>query len=246
MNQDNQLPSQHPSLMLDPVETDTGDAMQRRRQQLMALLRGRWHWALLLALLLGPGLAAAGYFAITPVYTAQGRITISPGEQPGVSAADPIRYYERFIKVQADRLRSPEVIEAALRHESWKKYGGGQTEEDEREFRQKLEVDTSHDSQALQVAFTDEDPQVATAGAEAVLDAYTLIFGRIVNKAVSERLSKLQNDRRQIEQEISRREEQKSQLLQAAGGPGLTERRQNFQAQLSAHRRPDSAGQATT
>src|SRR5690606_4946436 len=57
---------------------DHGDhEARRRRQRLLNLLRGRWHWVAILAVVLGGAFATAGYFSQETLYASAGKIQLT-------------------------------------------------------------------------------------------------------------------------------------------------------------------------
>lgn len=234
MSQEHHPPARQESLAFEEAGHEPPDAAQRHQQQFLALLRRRWHWALALGLLLGGPLAWVGYDSVTPAYRAVGRVSVDPAHQPGSLAETEIRFYDRFLHDQAERMRGQEVIEAALRHEEWRALGRGAniTIEDVREFREELEVSRQREGQSLVLTYTDRDPEAARAGVIAVIDAYQRIYSQRISQTDAHRMRILEQRRDRLESQIEQLERDRDRLLRAAGHGDVTERRQHRQNQL--------------
>ncbi|MFW6059416.1 MAG: hypothetical protein ACODAQ_04505, partial [Phycisphaeraceae bacterium] len=232
MTQDSQLPSQRSSLVLEPMDAETGDSAQRRRQQVLALLRGRWHWAIILALLLGGTLGPLGYFAVEPEYTSTGSLSIAPDQRPDSEVSGGIPLYDRFLALQADRMRSQKVLEAALTHERWQAVGGGSSRQAMRAFNRNLRINVPRNEQQVKIAFTAETPDRAQAGVEAIIGGYRRVFSQEVSRVVNEREAKLQSQHDQLQRDLADQQDRRARLIDEAGGPGVTERLQRLWERL--------------
>lgn len=216
------------TVQVESRATEQDDAA-RQRQQVLALLRGRYHWAVLLALLFGVTAAVVGYMAVTPVYRSSGRVQVAPELSPVLSETDataPIRDYYGYLAEQAGLIKSPAVVELAMRQEVWQQTGRSSSPTQAPIFAANLEVELPrrNQGQSVWVSFRDVDPEVAQAGVRAVLDAYRQIYEEDLRQAEAQRLGTLERSRSRVRQELNTIRGQKQQLLGDLGAQGLAER----------------------
>ncbi len=140
------------------------------------LLRGRYVWAWLLGI---AGAAGGGYLGWTSqqaLYRAEGLILIAPTltspQDPAGTNVMPM--FSAFVAVQAERLQSPEITDAAMHHGFWRETKEGLSPEDYQSFVARRSIVFRPDGQHIQVFFTDPSPDVARAGVRALIEAYKL------------------------------------------------------------------------
>jgi len=146
-------------------------------QQLHALLRGRYHWAILIPLLWG----AVGWLAVQelthPVYRSEGAVQVRAyvppvlWESTGETGVMPMA--RSFAEAQARLLVSEQVLSAALEDPAWKRMDVKQVPESPASLRSMLRVgDPSRESLVIRVTSTHRDPLVAHMATRTVIDAY--------------------------------------------------------------------------
>ncbi|MEX0653264.1 MAG: hypothetical protein WD151_03980 [Phycisphaeraceae bacterium] len=203
-----------------------------RRTSPWSLLRGRLHWAVLLALLLGAGGAVGGYLFIEPVYRSSGLVRISPdvrGVLPDSDVTEPIRHYDSYIDAQVDLMRSRQVIERALQQEAWQRLGRPSTGGYMRVFRNQLEIERSRGSQVAELKFYDMDPAAAAAGAASAILAYQDIYEQQKSQQDARIQNQLYNRRDQLSRELDQLRQRRDEEAGQYGVDGLAHR---YQLQL--------------
>ncbi len=142
------------------------------------VLRGRYPLAIMLGVLLAAPLAVLGYIALPPKYTSTGRINIAP-TRPYIlydnEFTERLSSFDSFVQSQSNVLRSQRVVAAAaengkLRAAGWKPLPDGLVE-----LSKALQVSVPRGGQDIFVSVTSEDPRLAQAAANAVLDEYAKI-----------------------------------------------------------------------
>jgi len=143
------------------------------------LLRGRYLLAIVLAFILGPIGAVAGYMAVTLEYTSNATIRIAPVLPKILFESDQnsmLPMFDSFLQTQVSLLSSRRVIEMAMQSELWKEVGGGYSLEALPAFLKSLSVAQPRNSQLIIVGFSDTNQERARAATEAVVNAYMSVY----------------------------------------------------------------------
>lgn len=152
------------------------NAQPQPLKKLNRLLRGRWLLAILLSAAGAVGGAMAGYKSQIPLYAGQTAVEIRPiiGNLAVLDKAIP--YFQQAVKNESLRIPSDRVISAALQRPEWTTAGGYKYTKDRVSiFQTNLTVTLAKDSSMIQIAFQNENPKVAAAGANAVMKAFEAI-----------------------------------------------------------------------
>jgi capsular exopolysaccharide synthesis family protein len=153
---------------VDDMTAGRVEAVQRR-------LRGRYHWAIVLALLGAISGGIVGYITPTPMYRSTGQIRVAP-VVPRVLYADEqkamLPRFEAFIQTQCDLIAQQQVIHQAMASDAWQQLGRGTSDGEYLNFARNLEAKHPQNTETIYVHFYDPDPQAALAAVNAVLDAY--------------------------------------------------------------------------
>ena len=166
-----------------PGVHSAGDAPKPGENPLLLvhkLLRGRYWLAILLAAVLGPIGAVAGYKAVSLEYTSNSTIRILPVLPKILFDNDQnsmMPMFDSFLQTQVSLLSSRRVIQMAMESDTWRKAGGEYSIEELSRFEESLSVVQPKKSQLIIVGFTDNDPSRAKAATEAVVAAYMKVFG---------------------------------------------------------------------
>ncbi len=190
---------------------------RRRREAIIALFRGRLHWAILLAVVLGSAAAVVGYFSQKPEYQGQGLVVVNPEVEsivntPGTRTP---AYFQSYLKNQINLIMSRAVAERALATDTWKQAisQSGAEPMNDIAFARSIEAElSSANDYNIVVGFTHDDPLVAEAGVNAALFAYQNLFRqleaeRTENKmaGIKSELLKLRQQEAQYTQQINAR-----------------------------------------
>ena len=167
----------------DGYETQTAEEeAKRRREQILALFRGRLHWAVILALVLGTAAGVAGYFSKKPSYAAVGFVKIVP-ELDAIATLEVPVMFRSYVKEQVAAITSYEVAERVLESDNWKAAQDRTNAEPltAADFVDllKAEVDRSSDYN-IAVVFTHPKAPMAAMGVNEAIKAYRELFRRDV------------------------------------------------------------------
>lgn len=146
---------------------------------LFKLLRGRWHWAILLAILLGGSGLYLGYHAQEDLYTGVSLVELKPSINVAVEFEDLSlnESYQNFVRSQMRKLTSLEVVSSAMDKPDWieavSARPAGLAPITVESFVGRITItEPERKETVMTVEFTDEDPKTAQAGMEALLAAY--------------------------------------------------------------------------
>lgn len=156
------------------------DDSSQRREKLMALLRGRLHWAIILSVVLGGGLGYLAFNSVVPMYRSTGEVVV---ERNFVlyRTDDPTsknRWFS-FVKRQQQLLRSREVAERALATDTWQSRGDEAVMWTAEDFSKAIETEIDEknsDKNTFEISFDAPDGITAGLGNRALLEAYSEEF----------------------------------------------------------------------
>ncbi|MFA9479116.1 hypothetical protein ACERK3_12560 [Phycisphaerales bacterium AB-hyl4] len=222
-------------LQLDGHHTASDDHTPRPRP-LLRLLRGRMHWAIILALLLGIAGAVGGYQWIDPIYRSTGSIRVAPSVRPVMEHTGSTRdipHYDAYLDAQAALLRSRQVVERAVQHEAWQRLGRGGSDPWVQYFRNQLNVGRSRGSQVMSISFYDGEPIAAAAAVEAAIQAYHNFYQQQEARADEQILHQLYLRRDRLNSDLARLRNRRTEIAGQYGVEGLSRRYQLQLEQLS-------------
>jgi Mrp family chromosome partitioning ATPase len=166
------------------------------------LMRGRWHWAVILGVLLAGGGVYLGYNFQKPEFTAFSEITIKPNygvalELQDISLNDP---YWNMVGEEMDRLQDPETAELAMARDEWQNAvtlsDPSFAQMSPMKFAESIELFAPQKNDfTMEVNFISEDPLIAQAGMNALLEAYRELAIEVQDDVMNSNL-KLLNDRK--------------------------------------------------
>ncbi len=181
-------------------------------KKLLRALRGRLHWAILAALLLGAGGSFVGYRVMPPEYTSAGLIEIKPVlpkilyENEHNSA---IPMFDAYVNAQAQLMSSRRVIDMAMQSDRWKQTGRALNPDQVALFIENLQVQKARRGNTITVTFNDSEPDVAVAAVRSIIDAYERIHREqeaqedtLVIRRLEERVTSLNREVEGIQTQI--------------------------------------------
>ncbi len=179
---------------------------RRRREAIISLFRGRLHWALLLAMILGSAGAIAGYFSQKPIYQGEGGVAVRPEVDSlyDTKVTRTPRMFASYVKSQIGLIGSSEVIERAMVSDTWKQALGdaGAEPMSPAAFGRSLESDLLPRSDYnIVVTFTHPSPAVAKAGVNATLSAYRDVFRHQEDQRTEKKISSINTTLQQLKAE---------------------------------------------
>ncbi len=198
-------------------------------------LAGKWHWAILLGLILGIGGSYAGYNAMQPEFRSSGRIEIEQVRRARLydtEVTDGIPAFESFVGGQVALLTSPRIRDAAATDPQLLEAGWPRPPVGVIRLQNRLEVGSPRRSPIIMVSVSDEDPRLAKAAVDAVLRAYERIAIDGAQAEFAQRDRELRNIRDSNQRERDSREERARLLAQEEGTDDLTRRLQQQDAMI--------------
>lgn len=172
----------------------------------MRLLRGRWHWAIVLGLLLATGGAYVGFNLKEPEFEAASDITINPDYGVAVDIADlelddP---YWQMVGKEVDTLTAVETAEKAMQQNAWQEaiaqVDPKFSEMTPEDFVASLDLDAPKKNDlTMEVYFISENPLIAQAGLNSLLKAYRDMQKKGQTTKINRNLKLLQNQKRDLE-----------------------------------------------
>lgn len=161
------------------------------------LLRGRYHWAVLLSILLGTGAAIGGFRLGQKTYQSGGVIRVMPVVPKIMYSVDEkgqMPAFDTFVDAQVTLVKSQRVLSQALDDNAWLPLG--MEKSDQALIKLTNDLDVSRQGDMIWVKATNVDPQVAMVSVNTVISAYKNVYDEI--EAQSD------NNRRELREEYRR------------------------------------------
>lgn len=189
--------------MTDPAEAESEKQINPFKR-LHQLLRGRYHWAILLGVVGALGGAFAGYNLTELRYQANGMIRVRPvvptilyeNEDSGV-----MPMFKAFVDSQRQLMQSPRVVSMAMESEAWRQFDRGLTPEARHAFESSLTIDRAG-GEILTVRFKDTDKDAALTAVEATINAYMRLYGEKDVREETQRLRVLEERRTALSNQL--------------------------------------------
>lgn len=160
----------------------TDDASQRR-EKILALLRGRMHWAVILSILIGGGLGYLGYTSVDPLYRSTGKVRL---ERTGITGKGGDIFdtgaWAGFAREQQSFIVSAPVAQRGLDTEAWKSRPDDAEPFDVGDFAGAITLEmneSNRNDNLFEVSFSAADPTTAEAGCRAAIQAYREEFNAV-------------------------------------------------------------------
>lgn len=203
MNQRNPDKRADMDLFLDEQETRAGGASTF---QLHALLRGRYHWAILLGLALAAAGALGGYFSQGDIYRSTSTIAISPVIQSIIGRADDsiARHFDSWVQRQIAIMAGPKVLEPAMNSDEWQAAAFGPYKSSPTIFANGVIVNHQRGQEVIDISYEAPVPLLAQVGANVVTKAYLEELERSEQSSDSQRLRVLENHRLDLQRRIDK------------------------------------------
>ena len=166
--------------------------------KLHARLRGKYPWALLLAVMGALAGAIWGFHQRQPLYTSTAMLRVQPVlphilYQTDRSGIMPM--YEQYFSTQVKMITSDRVLTLAVQQPEWQALNRGWNPAVQAAFLGGLTVQNPGGTELIDITFADASPYGATAGVHSILKAFLLVYHEQEQAFESERL-KILADRR--------------------------------------------------
>jgi len=216
------------------------------------LLRGRWMWTIVLAVLCAGLGGTLGYLSQKPLYQSSGQIHVRPMLGKilyDTEMSDIMPMFRNYVSTQAEFVQSQRVVTRAFETPEWQAFGRGSGPDALERFEERLSVRVEPSSgRLIEVSFLDADPKAAQVATREVIRSYKEIFGDGDKIDSPERVGLLQDRERRLRAEIARRESSIQAIAGELGPEALEERHQarlDEIDELSTQRRALDASLAT-
>jgi Mrp family chromosome partitioning ATPase/uncharacterized protein involved in exopolysaccharide biosynthesis len=212
------------------AESDTHPATHVRQ-----LLRGRWHWAILLALALGVAAAALGFYSQPAEYQSVGTVRIEPKPDQllyHTPEKDTPYRYDAWFQSQMSRITAPNVLRTAMETDTWQQAIEGIDDPPERkDLAEGIEVEPGQ-GYHVAVTFTTEHEQLAKPAVDAVLQAFELTYHAQGQQEQNRNIRLLEQRQDDLDQRLDQLRDEKDEVAQDLDAAALEERYQFVQDQL--------------
>ena len=177
--------------------------------KLHLLLRGRYPWAIGLAVILISVGGWLGYRLVDPFYSAAAKITVHPRVTFVIHATDKTRTppnFEGYLTTQENKIRTVRVAHIALQslegNAEWQQTRPEGKAETDGEFVGRIGASRRSKESEISISFTDADPRAAELAVKAVVDAYMEVYNQDEKIIELNRLDRLQSERDEKEFEL--------------------------------------------
>jgi len=194
----------------------------RQRQRILNLLRGRWKWVVVLSAILGPGLAVAGFLAKKGEYISAGTILmnqylpqVTEATAPGGKTTD------EFLRVEMALIKSPRVVELVTKDEGWRRIADADLTDDLNAITKGIYIENEPRTNLLNIGFIHEKPEVAEAGARAVMAAHKKAFADKYENFDAKVLRTLRETQTRKQRELINLRTQRDNLTKDVGAENL-------------------------
>ncbi|HVS72499.1 MAG TPA: hypothetical protein VHQ47_14685 [Phycisphaerae bacterium] len=201
------------------------------------IMRGRYWLAILLAVVIGGGLAYYGYKKGQVLYTSTAMVrfrAVMPAilyhnDQNGM-----MPMFDSFVDSQVLLMRSQRVTDMAMQSDDWRALHRPNTPEAAADFVKSLNVwRDERGGEMVQVSFTDKDPNAAMIAARAVIESYQKIYGDSDFGDDSRRMQTLEDRKNSLTNEIKGYNQQIQSIATEFGSDALEETYQYKISQLN-------------
>ena len=204
--------------------SDSGEPMANPLLLIHRLLTGRYHWAILLGLMLAIAGSALTYKSIKLVYTSTGLVRILP-YLPRIlystSQNEAMPMFSAYINSQTALIMSSRTIDLAMQNPKWQALHRGIDAAAKARFASELAVTHKPGSELIYVAYTSKDPVVAQIGADAVIGAYRQLYSHGDSATQSLQISALRERQTVLQNELQSDQDQIASLSSQYGADGL-------------------------
>ncbi len=198
-------------------------------RKIHGVLRGRYHIALILAVILSMMAAGMGYMSADVNYASEGVVQIKPVLQRILYRDEQntlLPMFQQHVRSQIRVIQGPQVLEKALVSDEWKESGHAG---DAGALARGVRVDIDRGTEQLNISFVDTDPKVAQHGARAIVDAFADVYNENEVDSLEQKIQVLENQTNQIKYDIAGL---KDRITAVSGGLGEDELEHTYKMYL--------------
>jgi len=225
-----------PGVSLGPAEPAQDEAQQQPLKKIHQLLRGRYHWAILLGGSLAIAGALGGWFYVQPKHQARGQIAIKtyiPRIMYDTEDTGVLPMSDKFIQDQLQLIESDRIISSAMEDDRWQPYSDGLDSQARADFGDKLRADRLRGTDTIRISFTHTNPDAAEAAVQSVVDAFEQIFRERENNKDQHRFEVLEDRRSTLRGQIDSLDDQIRSVADTADTHNADTLRQMYEFQLN-------------
>ncbi|QQE12527.1 AAA family ATPase [Planctomycetota bacterium] len=194
----------------------------RQTNRVLMLLRGRYHWAIILATVFGLAGGMAGYFRKGNEFQSHAQIRIPQSRDVllynDVDTRFQINTFDSYMESQVQLIKSPQVLNEAIIDPRFEQYFGKLPKATALEIiLHNLVVNHPRKLEVINFAFVNDSPDKAQAGVQSVLDAYLTYTRNEYKKRGSDKINQIRTIRQAEQNKISRLQQEKNFLISEFG-----------------------------
>lgn len=157
-------------------------------------LRGRYHWAILLGVVLMIPCAIIGYFVLPPTYQSTGLVQVTPTipvlvHNTPESSVPPM--FQSYVNTLGQLMKTRRVLDKAVDDDRMRQVGWPRGIEGVAALESRTSVGTARTAHVISVMVEDRDPLRAQVAVNALLDAFLTIHGEQFGLGVTEKEQRL-------------------------------------------------------
>lgn len=184
-------------------------------------MRGRYRYAIPLALVLACFGSVVGYFLTKPKFESVGLVNIQPAQdrvlfQTEQNTVPPM--FDAFVAAQGEFLRSSRVLQRAAEDPQLRAAGGRPGRQGIIDLQSSVRVLRGRGGQIIQVTASNESPQIAQAMVNAVLRSYDELYGEVAATQDTARETLVQDLVNRYANDLERLREDEARIAQVQGG----------------------------
>ena len=200
---------------------DTKD-QPRQTNRILLLLRGRLHWAILLAASLGIAGGLAGFYRKGNLYESKAQIRIPQTKDVllynNVESPFQINTFDSYMESQVQLIKSPQVLGEAILDPRWEQaFGKLPRQQALRMITEDFLVTHPRKTEVINFSFNSDEQEKAQAGVQSILDAYLAYNRRQQEQRGSNKIGQLIQLRQNELSTINRLQQEKGFLISEFG-----------------------------
>lgn len=214
------------SMAASSVEPDPQEQVQNPFLWFHQLMRGRYRWAVPLAIILATILGFAGYHFVAPVYQSSGLLQVEPVLPRVLYETEDknVPMFDEYIQTQIRLLESADLNNMIANSSEWLASTGVSKEAAGDVLSAgTLTADRPDDTQMIEVSFAHPDPEIAQATVSAAIEAYMQLRRQRELQSDTKRTQVLREQETTLSNQIRSRRDQIHEIASEYGSDTLQE-----------------------